>query len=180
MPNQIRPVVSSDGSLEVTVAPVPARPYDILHASSLTPSTTTPWLASLPSPFNNPVIVVLDTEPTPQSPFTSHKTTNRDPYSAARERQSIDSRPQMTEVILYNEQNEITEGSLRNIAVWREGSWVTPPSRSGGIRGTVQRWMMEQGRVRERIIRTDEVEAGEWVLLSNAVEGCSIGRFEVE
>lgn len=171
-------MVYSDGRLEVTVAPVAARPFDILEASALSPSEIPVWLASLPGQYSRPLIVVLDTHATSQSQFTSHKTTNRDPYSAARDRRAIEEQTEPTEVILYNQNNEITEGSLRNVSFWRDGTWITPPSSSGGIGGTIRRWMMEQGRVRERVIKIDELVEGEWVLLSNAVEGCSIGRFK--
>lgn len=171
-------MVYPDGRLEVTVAPIPPRPFDILAASALTPTEISPWLSSLPSGYSTPLVVVLDTLATVQSAFTSYKTTNRDPYSAARDRTAVERQPEPTEVILYNEKDEITEGSLRNVSLWRDGSWVTPPSTSGGIGGTIRRWMMEQGRIREQVIRVDELVDGEWVLLSNAVEGCSIGRFK--
>lgn len=83
------------------------------------------------------------------------------------------------EVVLFNEGGEITEGSFRNVCFWKEGrGWVSPPNRkSGGIGGTVRRWMIEQGRVQEGVLRVDELTEGDWVLLSNGVEGCSLGRF---
>ena len=166
-----------DGKLDLTVAEVPPRRFDIMAASGLTPSEIASWLASLPVEYSTPISVFLDAAPTPRSPLTSHKTTIRDPYTAARQRLKIEQNSSPAEVILYNEDGEITEGSLRNVAFWRDDSWVTPPSHSGGISGTIRRWMIEQGRVREKVVRIDELSQGEWVLLSNGVEGCSIGRF---
>ena len=163
--------------MELTVAPVPSRNFDILAPSALTPSQIPSWLASLPAEHSIPISVLLDNAPTPRSPFTSHKTTIREPYTAARQRLKIETNSPPSEVILYNEEGEITEGSLRNIAFWRGGGWVTPPSQSGGIGGTIRRWMIEQNRVREKVVRVDGLSQGEWVLLSNGVEGCSIGIF---
>ena len=68
------------------------------------------------------------------------------------------------------------EGSVRNVAFWRDGKWVSPVR--GGLRGTVRRWMLEKGRAVEGDVRRDEVRKGEWVLLSNGVEGCSVGVIE--
>ena len=157
------------------MAPVPPRKFDILAASALTPSGIPSWLASLPVEYSTPIRVLMAKEPTPRSPFTSYKTTVRDAYTAARQRLKIEQNPSSAEVILYNEDGEITEGSLRNVAFWRDGGWVTPPNQSGGIGGTIRRWMIEQGRVREQVVKTEELKEGEWVLLSNGVEGCSIG-----
>lgn len=161
----------------MTVAPVAPRPFDILEASAITPSQIPLWLASLPPEYSNPVTILLDIQATARSLFTSHKTTHRDPYDAARERREVAKQSVPTEVIIYNEDQEIMEGSFRNVCFWRDSIWVTPPSSSGGIQGTIRRWMIEQGRIREQMIRIDELVDGEWVLLSNGVEGCSIGRF---
>lgn len=71
----------------------------------------------------------LDTQPTPSSPFTLLKTTHREMYDASRAR-SIPSNPSASanyEVLLYNEVNELTEGSYTSLYVYRGGRWVTPP-----------------------------------------------------
>ena len=70
--------------------------FDTLAASALTPSGIPSWLASLPVEYSTPIRVLMDKEPTPRSPFTSYKTTFRDPYAAARQRLNVE---QSTEVI---------------------------------------------------------------------------------
>lgn len=35
--------------------------------------------------------------------------------------------PVHREVILYNEVNEVTEGTLTSLYFWRAGKWITPP-----------------------------------------------------
>lgn len=186
---QIRPLISRLGILKVTVHPIPSRPFDLLYASSLTPDTASAWLLSLPPTFQSPTQVYLDTQPTLQSLFTSHKTSHRDPYNESRKRLDIEGKERASrtggasvshEVVLHNEDGEITEGSFRNVCFWSEdlGCWISPPNKtSGGIGGTVRRWMIEQGRVREGVVKKENLKNGEWVLLSNGVEGCSIGRF---
>ena len=82
------------------------------------------------------------------------------------------------EVVLFNENGEVTEGSLRNIAVYRDGSWVTPPLASGCLGGVVRAWMLKHGRVKEAKIMKDELIENEWVLTANGVEGNGLGIFK--
>ncbi|KAL5117054.1 Aminodeoxychorismate lyase [Pleosporales sp. CAS-2024a] len=73
----------------------------------------------------------LDTQPTPSSPFTLLKTTMREMYNAARARALPDKAsgpaPAYREVMLYNEVQELTEGTLSSLYLYRGGRWVTPP-----------------------------------------------------
>ncbi|KAF2643686.1 hypothetical protein P280DRAFT_214707 [Massarina eburnea CBS 473.64] len=71
----------------------------------------------------------LDTAPTPTTPFTILKTTCRDFYDESRAR-ALPTNPlgnSYTEVLLYNEVSELTEGTMTTIYVFRGGRWVTPP-----------------------------------------------------
>lgn len=82
---------------------------------------------------------------------------------------------------MWNEAGEVTEGSIRNVAFWRQWGnskegWVTPNLSTGCLGGTVRRWMIEAGNVREGNILAADVKTAEWVLLSNGVEGASIGQ----
>ncbi|KAF2185980.1 hypothetical protein K469DRAFT_687416 [Zopfia rhizophila CBS 207.26] len=71
----------------------------------------------------------LDTTPTSISPFTSLKTSHRPFYSASRSRAlpTNTAAPALAEVMLYNECQEMTEGSITSLYFYRGGKWVTPP-----------------------------------------------------
>ncbi|KAH7082522.1 hypothetical protein BKA63DRAFT_133152 [Paraphoma chrysanthemicola] len=71
----------------------------------------------------------LDTAPTPSSPLTLLKTTEREMYDRSRERALPEnpSHPAYREVMLYNEVNELTEGTFTSLYLYRGGRWVTPP-----------------------------------------------------
>jgi branched-subunit amino acid aminotransferase/4-amino-4-deoxychorismate lyase len=73
--------------------------------------------------------VKLDTAQTPSSPVTLLKTTVRDLYntSCSRALPSHPANPKFSEVMLYNECDELTEGSRTSLYVLRGGRWVTPP-----------------------------------------------------
>jgi len=164
-PLRIRLVLSPTGSLRAEAYPTASYPFDPLALSTCMPNSKPP----------EPILrVVLDTEPMPSSPFTAYKTTCRAHYNAARARAGVHS--PLEEVILFDEEGFMTEGSVRNVAFWRKGRWVSPVR--GGLRGVVRRWLVEGGRVVEGDVKREEVRRGEWVLLSNAVEGCRIGMVE--
>ncbi|KAF8324312.1 aminotransferase class IV-domain-containing protein [Cantharellus anzutake] len=171
--SQIRYLVNKDGDHRLEVSPIGRRPFDLLNISSRAPREFTTW----PTQYAPILDIYLDPVPTPSSNFTSYKTTIRDHYNEARERARINSPSAAVEVILYNEEGKITEGSLRNIAVFRNGSWVTPPLSTGCLGGVVRSWMIKHGRVREAEIMIGELIVGEWVLISNAVEGIGLGLF---
>ncbi|KAJ4373104.1 Aminodeoxychorismate lyase [Neocucurbitaria cava] len=71
----------------------------------------------------------LDTAPTPSSPFTVLKTTQRSMYDSSRSRALPENpaAPAYREVMLFNEVNELTEGTISSLYLYRGGRWVTPP-----------------------------------------------------
>ncbi|CAN9470869.1 unnamed protein product [Alternaria alternata] len=97
-------------------------------ALNLGPSDTLPAATSTP-PAPPEWKIKLDTEPTPSSPFTLLKTTKREMYDQSRQRALPDNPagPAYREVMLYNEVNELTEGTLTSLYLFRGGRWVTPP-----------------------------------------------------
>ncbi|KDQ10738.1 hypothetical protein BOTBODRAFT_489051 [Botryobasidium botryosum FD-172 SS1] len=172
-PQRLRILLSESGELLGSAYPTDPRPFDLTVASTFNPSAPD----SDETPYTGPIIsVYIDTESTPQSMFTSYKTTSREHYTAARTRAEIAPDSRAEEVLLWNERGEITEGSIRNVAFWRDGGWVTPSAEGGCLAGVMRRWLIESERVREGRVLREEVVIGEWVLLSNGVEGCSLGK----
>lgn len=169
-------------TLSCEVEPTAERPWDLLTACALVPNE--PSIS--PSSFPGPIITVyVDTEATPTTKFTRYKTTKREHCAKARARLNIDPKDVAKDVIMWNEEGEITESSVRNVALWRkwgngEEGWVTPNLSTGCLGGTVRRWMIEAGKVREGIILVADVINAEWVLMSNGVEGASIGRITLD
>ena len=74
-------------------------------------------------------VLKVDTAATPSTPFTLLKTTYRSFYDTSRAR-ALPTNPlgqAYTEVLLFNEVDELTEGSMTSLYVFRGGRWVTPP-----------------------------------------------------
>jgi len=180
-PVKVRPVVYQDGPIEVGLTPTPSiRNISLMFTTGLfTPSD----LDKLPTAFLSqaPITFILDAIPTPSSLFTQHKTTSRAHYLAARGRCGLGEKyDHLDEALLWTHspegEDEITEASISNVAFFRSGRWVTPRQEAGGLRGIARRWLLEQGLWIEGLVRVAEVKEGEWVLGSNGLKGCFVGR----
>lgn len=147
-----------------------------------TPSPTS-WPLHSPSPDSTLAPtpeysqITVDTEPTPSTLFTTHKTSHRVVYDAARIRASITPcSPLAAEVLLYNELYEITEASLSTVYLYRAGRWITPAAECGGNLSVTRRLALAGGFCVEGRVSIDEVRDGEIIWLSNAARGFFMGR----
>ena len=98
--------------------------------------------------------------------FLYHKTTRRRVYEEA-----VRSSPGFGDVLLFNEDGEVTETTMANLAVEIDGILWTPPVRCGVLPGTQRAWLLDQGRLRERVLHVPEVFASPNVFLLNSVRG---------
>ena len=103
------------------------------------------------------------------NPFLFHKTTHRQVYEQARLSCPEEPGQPWDDVILWNEEGEVTEASMANIVVEQEGELYTPPVNCGLLAGTYRAWLLEQGKIREKIIRLEELFDGSRVCLINSV-----------
>lgn len=104
-------------------------------------------------------------------PFLFHKTTHRAVYEQARRQ-----RPDCDDVLLWNEHGELTESTIANVVVERDGELVTPPLDSGLLAGTLRAELLAQGVIREAPLAASDLHPGQWVWLINSVRGWRIGR----
>ena len=98
------------------------------------------------------------------NPFLYHKTTNRLVYE-----QALATVPGYADVILWNEKGEITESCIANILVELDGELYTPPIQCGLLPGTYRAYLLEQGKIRERVISTEDLARSPHVYLVNSV-----------
>ncbi|KAJ5623997.1 hypothetical protein N7510_000306 [Penicillium lagena] len=165
-PWRLRIAVDDNGNGTVDVHPTaPIDPSNLLIPSIDTAPESSVWR------------VYVDTQATTPSGLTTHKTTSRDAYNAARLRAGIKSPADTTEVLVVNPGGEIMEGSIttpyfrrRDIGV-SGPAWVTPPLDSGGNAGTTRRYALSQGFCVEQTISAAQLANGEECWLSNGVRG---------
>lgn len=84
----------------------------------------------------------------PNDPFLYHKTTHRAVHEARRAEW-----PDTFDVLLWNEEGELTEFTRGNLVVELDGALWTPPRESGLLAGTLRAELLEQGELRERVLR---------------------------
>ncbi|WEW60212.1 Aminodeoxychorismate lyase [Emydomyces testavorans] len=183
-PWRIRILLDRKGEITLEFSPLAPSPSNILLLPTLN-ELSHPFSSSAQAHSSQPWTVRLDSQSTPPSLFTRHKTTRREAYNASRQRAGIGSFQQPVEVLLYSPSGEVMEGSITTPYFKRsrrqshdEGSkteledvWVTPPLTSGGNAGTTRRYALAQGLCVEEVVGIDELVNCEQIWLSNGVSG---------
>ena len=94
--------------------------------------------------------------------FLFHKTTRRDVYEQA----AIEG---YDDVLLFNENGELTEFTIGNLVVKMDGDLFTPPIECGLLAGTFRAELLESDKIKERKIRVDDLEKCDEVFLVNSL-----------
>ena len=93
-----------------------------------------------------------------------YKTTRRDLYTRARA-----TRPDVDEVVLWNERGEITEATIANVVAEIDNTWWTPPVSCGLLPGVFRAAILESHMARERVITKNEFRQATRVWLINSL-----------
>ena len=96
--------------------------------------------------------------------FLYHKTTYRHAYETA---QQICT--DCDDVLLWNERQELTESCVANIVVQMDGALYTPPISSGLLAGVFRGWLLDQGRIQERLLHVSDLKNCTKIYLVNSV-----------
>ncbi len=104
-----------------------------------------------------------------QDRFLFHKTTNRELYSreydAARRRK-------LDDVLFFNERGELTEGTIHNVFVVKNGVWRTPELGCGLLPGTLRCEILQKNEnACEAILRLQDLRNADKIYLCNSVRG---------
>ncbi|MDP1545209.1 MAG: aminodeoxychorismate synthase component I, partial [Anaerolineales bacterium] len=94
--------------------------------------------------------------------FLFHKTTNRNVYEQAAVEGCDD-------VLLFNENRELTEFTIGNLVVKMGGELFTPPIECGLLAGTFRAGLVASGEVKERVIPVSGLRKCEAVFLVNSL-----------
>jgi para-aminobenzoate synthetase / 4-amino-4-deoxychorismate lyase len=118
-------------------------------------------------PDHTPRRVCLAPQPVDRhDPFLYHKTTHRAVYDSA-----LAACPGCDDVLLWNEDGELTESTRANIVLELDGERVTPPLSSGLLPGIYRGWLLREGRVREQVVRLADLQRCTHLWLVNALRG---------
>lgn len=155
---RVRVTLAKDGTLTLTSQPC-----------ALPTHTRLPECPE-PSHGNLPWVTFAETATESQQCWLMHKTTSRALYdqgfAAAQEAGCFDQ-------IFVNDRGEVTEGSITNVVIYRDGSYLTPPVSSGLLAGVMRRQLLADPvvRVNERVLFPADVRAAEALFLVNSVRG---------
>ena len=137
----------------------------------LTLDAAGPALTSVPLPPNPPVFrfTIAPERLDSQSLWLMHKTTNRAFYDEPRV--SAHAAHGVDEVVFRNERGELTEGSITNLFIERDGRLLTPPLSSGLLPGTLRAELLATGRASEQVLTLADLAAADAIWLGNSVRG---------
>lgn len=94
--------------------------------------------------------------------FHYHKTTNRTIYTRHQKTHLFD-------VILWNENQEVTEFTIGNIVVEIDGNYYTPPITCGLLPGTYREFLLKSRQIKEKIVHLSELTSATNIWLINSV-----------
>jgi len=147
VPRKVRLLLDSDGVLQITNEPIVERP-----------------------PNAGPLRVRIAAERTdPLNCMLFHKTTHRPAYVDAL---SSAIQAGFDEALFLNVRGEVTEGTIHNIFVEKNGRWLTPPAECGLLAGVFRRHLLEsRPEAEEPVLHLDDLRAADAIYLCNAVRG---------
>lgn len=155
-------------ALSQTLAPAPHKVrVTVSHAGKI-------QCAAAPLAENTSQPLTLAIAPTPiasSNVFLFHKITYRKIYEEARA-----ACPEADDILLWNEHGEVTEALTNNLAVKLAGEWFTPPVHCGLLAGTYRAQLIDEGKLRERVILVDELKQAQELAVLNSVRGWRAAR----
>ncbi|KAL1953904.1 hypothetical protein VTO42DRAFT_2056 [Malbranchea cinnamomea] len=192
-PWRIRMTIDRQGRIDATAAPIPDA-QGLLLTLPRNPSGLSlfEFFSAARTDYKGRIWdVTVDDKPTPKSIFTGHKTSVRGMYSAARERAGLTSLAEPKEVLVWNGDGEVMEGSITTVYFRRKlrqpgdtngqsgWAWVTPSLSSGCNAGSTRRYALSAGVCVEGTVEVDGLVDGEEFWLSNAVNGFFLGKISL-
>ncbi|MCV0369174.1 aminodeoxychorismate synthase component I [Filomicrobium sp.] len=143
---RVRLTLSEDGIVKVTVSnqPVASPDYEMGY-------------------------VISSTRLSSANAFLYHKTTRRELYDA--EWADYNAACGADEVVYFNENGALCEGSRTNIFIERDGKLLTPPLSAGLLPGTFRAELLASGRAVEAPLALPDLENADTVYLGNSVRG---------
>jgi para-aminobenzoate synthetase/4-amino-4-deoxychorismate lyase len=76
--------------------------------------------------------------------------------------------------VFVRDDGQVTEGSITNLFVERDGHLLTPPAAAGLLPGILRRALLDEGRAIEAAIMVDDLADG--FLIGNSLRGLMPAR----
>jgi para-aminobenzoate synthetase/4-amino-4-deoxychorismate lyase len=141
-PARVRATVDRRGTVSVAAGPLPP-PTDVVRAA-----------VDVAGPVD------------PADPMLFHKSSLRRRYEEASARH-----PDADDVLLTNIRGELTESTIANVAVELDGAWITPPLDCGLLPGVGRSVALDEGWLKEGVVRIDDLPRATSLALVSDVRG---------
>lgn len=117
------------------------------------------------SQSNTPIKAALADIPIDKNnPFFYHKTTNRAMYSNFQQKY-----PNVFDVLLWNQDGELTEFTNGNVVLEIDDQKWTPPASSGLLAGTFRECLLNNGEIGEKVLTIDDLKKCTKIWFINSV-----------
>jgi para-aminobenzoate synthetase / 4-amino-4-deoxychorismate lyase len=110
-------------------------------------------------------VVIADEPVDKTNPFLYHKTTNREIYEKFQKQKPAE----VFDVLLWNQDGEITEFTNGNVVLEIDGVRWTPPVNSGLLAGTFRYSLLQNGEIHEKILTLSDLKKATRVWFINSV-----------
>ncbi len=100
--------------------------------------------------------------------FLFHKTTFKPWYLESYEKIK---RGEIFDTIFLNEKGELTEGSRSNILLEINGTLYTPPVECGLLNGVFRQKLLNENKIKEKILKYDDIFKAQKIYLINSIRG---------
>ncbi|MDR7077453.1 para-aminobenzoate synthetase/4-amino-4-deoxychorismate lyase [Neobacillus niacini] len=118
------------------------------------------------TPQEAAVKVILAEEPVDKNnPFLYHKTTNREIYTKFQNKKPSEA----FDVLLWNQEGELTEFTNGNVVLEINGALWTPPLSSGLLAGTYRDKLIQTGEIHEKTLTHSDLKMAERIWFINSV-----------
>jgi para-aminobenzoate synthetase / 4-amino-4-deoxychorismate lyase len=97
--------------------------------------------------------------------FLYHKTTNREIYSTFQKQKP----PEVFDILLWNQEGELTEFTNGNLVLELDGTLWTPPVKSGLLAGTFRDRLVEKGEIQEKVLTHSDLKKASKIWFINSV-----------
>lgn len=100
-------------------------------------------------------------------PFLRHKTTRRRLYD-----ETLRQKPRaITEVLFFNQHDELCEGAYTNVFLSRGGRILTPHADCGLLPGVLRESLLKGGEAQEAVLGMEDLERAETIWIGNSLRG---------
>ncbi len=100
-----------------------------------------------------------------ENPFLYHKTTHREVYSQFQFHKPAD----VFDVLLWNEEGELTEFTNGNVVLEIDGQLWTPPVSTGLLAGTFREMLLNNGEIHEKTVTLQDLQKSTKIWFINSI-----------